>query len=131
MKIAMAAASLVLIAGGVTGCSSSASKEEFCNGYDDFIKALVDIDAEGENYGEKLKDAASEFEEVGTPEDIPDDAKEGLEIVFDTIQELDDDASPEDIENLDGDLSEDEQKKADAFEEYLEKTCPNAGENLE
>ena len=128
MKIGMVAASLVLVAGGATACSSSASKEDFCNGYEDFIQAL--IEAEGENYGEKLKDAASDFEDVGTPDDIPDDAKEGLEIVMDRIQEIDDDATPEDVQNLDQDLSEDEQKKADAFEEYLQKTCPDAGANL-
>lgn len=128
MKIGLVAASLVLVAGGATACSSSASKEDFCNGYEDFIQAL--IEAEGENYGEKLKDAASDFEDVGTPDDIPDDAKEGLEIVMDRIQEIDDDATPEDVQNLDQDLSEDEQKKADAFEEYLQKTCPDAGASL-
>jgi len=130
MKIGLVAASLVLIAGTATGCSSSASKEDFCDGYDNFIKALVDIDAESDDYGKKLKEAASEFEDVGTPDDISDDAKEGLEIVLDAIQDLDDDASAEDISNLDADLSEDERKKADAFEEYLAKTCPDAGSDL-
>ena len=31
---------------------------------------------------------------------------------------------------MDQDLSEDEQKKTDAFEEYLQKTCPDAGASL-
>ena len=128
MKIGLMAASLVLVAGGATACSNSASKDEFCNGYEDFIKAL--FKAEGDNYGEQLKDAASEFEDVGTPDDIPDDAKEGLEIVMEKIQEIDDDATAEDVQNLDEDLSEDDQKKADAFEEYLQKTCPDAGASL-
>jgi hypothetical protein len=130
MKIALVAASLVLVAGSATGCSSSASKKEFCSGYEDFIKALVDIDADEKNYGEKLKEAAKDFEDVGVPDDISDDAKEGLDIVFDAIEDLDDDASPEDINNLDKDLSKDEQEKADAFQEYLDKTCPDAGANL-
>jgi hypothetical protein len=130
MKIAVVAASLVLVASGATGCSSSASKKDFCNGYEDFIKALIGISADEKNYGEKVKDAASKFEDVGTPDDISDDAKEGLEIVFDAIKDLDDDASQEDISNLDADLSKDEQKKADAFQAYLEKTCPDAGQSL-
>jgi hypothetical protein len=130
MKIALVAASLVLVAGSATGCSSSASKKDFCSGYEDFIKALVDIDTDEKEYGKKLKAAAKDFEEVGVPDDISDDAKEGLEIVFDKIDELDDDASPEDISNLDSDLSKDDQKKADAFESYLEKTCPDAGASL-
>ena len=129
MKIGLVAASLVLIAGGATACSNSASKEDFCNGYDDFLQALADADAE-KNYGEQLKDAASDFEEVGTPDDIPDDAKEGLETVFDAIAELDDDATPEDIQKMNEDLSEAENKKAEAFREYLSKTCPDAGQNL-
>ena len=130
MKIGLVAASLMLIAGGATACSNSASKEDFCNGYDDFIQALADADAE-KNYGEQLKDAASDFEDVGTPEDIPDDAKEGLEIVMDAIQDLDDDATPDDISNMNEDLSEDDNKKAEAFQEYLAKTCPDAGQNLQ
>ena len=130
MKIALVAASLVLVAGSATGCSSSASKKEFCSGYEDFIKALVNIDEDEKEYGKKLKEAADDFEEVGVPDDIPDDAKEGLEIVFDKIDELDDDASPEEISNLDSDLSKDDQKKADAFEKYLEKTCPDVGQSI-
>jgi len=130
MKIGLVAASLVLIAGGATACSNNASKKDFCAGYDDFVQALADAD-EKKNYGEQLKEAASDFEDVGTPEDIPDDAKEGLEIVMEAIQELDDDATLDDVSNLSEDLSEDENKKAEAFQEYLSKTCPDAGENLD
>ena len=130
MKIGLVAASLVLVAGGATACSGSASKEDFCKGYDDFLQALADADSE-KDYGEQLKAAASDFEDVGTPEDIPDDAKEGLETVLEAIEGLDDDATPEDIQKLNEDLSEDENKKAEAFEEYLSKTCPDAGENLQ
>ena len=130
MKIGLVAASLVLVAGTATACSNSASKEDFCNGYEDFIKALIEVDPESDDYVEKLKDAAKDFEDIGVPDDISDDAKEGRDIVMDRIQDLDDDATPEDIANLDADLSEDEQKKADAFEEYLSKTCPDAGADL-
>ena len=130
MKIGLVAASLVLVAAGATGCSNSASKKEFCDGYENFIKALIDIDAEEKEYGKKLKEAASDFEDVGTPDDISDDAKDGLEIVLDKIKDLDDDATAEDVNNLDSDLSKDEQKKTDAFESYLGKTCPDAGASL-
>jgi hypothetical protein len=130
MKIALVVASLVLVAGSATGCSSSASKKDFCSGYEDFIKALVNIDAKDKNYGEKLKAAAADFEDVGTPDDISDDAKEGLKVVFDAIKNLDDNATPDDITNLNADLSKDEQKKADAFQSYLDKTCPDAGASL-
>ena len=130
MKFGLVAASLVLVVGTATGCSNSASKEEFCDGYEDFIKALVDIDPDAKEYAKKLKEAASDFEDVGVPDDISDDAKEGRDIVLDAIQDLDDDATPEDISNLDSDLSEDDRKKADAFEAYLAKTCPDAGGSL-
>ena len=131
MKIGLAAASLVLVAGGATACSNDASEKEFCDGYEDFISALVGIDQEGDNFVEDLKEAASDFEEVGVPGDIPDDAKDGRDLVLETIADLDDDATPQDVQELDKDFSEDEQEKADAFEKYLEDTCPNAGESLQ
>lgn len=130
MKIGLVVASLALVAGGVTGCSNDASKEDFCAGYEDFISAVFKVQADDKDYVEKLKDAAAEFEDVGTPGDIPDDAAEGRELVLKAIEDIDDDATPEDIADLESDFSEDEQKKADAFEEYLSKTCPDAGESL-
>lgn len=141
MKLGLLAASLVLVAGGAVGCggddggsggggggdSKAASKDDFCQSFQDFYDDLTSITGEEDNLGEILKDAAKQIEDTGTPEDIPDDAKEGLQLVLDQIAELPDDATADDIAGLEGDLSEDEQAKSDAFTDYLEKTCPDIG----
>ncbi len=137
MKLGLLAASLVLVAGGAVGCggddgdggsdTKTASKDDFCQAFQDFYDDLTSITGEEDNLGEILKDAADNIEDTGTPEDIPDDAKEGLQLVLDQIDQLPDDATAEDISGLEGDLSEDEQAKSDAFTAYLEKTCPDIG----
>ena len=143
MKLGLLAASLVLVAGAAAGCGgdsdsdgdrgadgggdSGASIEDFCGAFQDFYDDLTSVTGTEENLGEILKDAASQIEDAGTPDDIPDDAKEGLEIVLDQIDALPDDASAEDISGLNESLSEDEQAKSDAFTEYLNKTCPDIG----
>ena len=63
--------------------------------------------------------------------DIPADAKEGLKLTFDAIHDLPDDASAEDMAGMDADFSDAEQKKVDAFSDYLEKTCPDVGDSSE
>ncbi len=140
MKLGLAAASLILVAGGAVGCGGddgggdgggdsdkSASKDDFCGAFQTFYDDLQEVTGEEENLGEILKKAAKKIEDVGTPEDIPDDAKDGLEVTLDAIQDLADDASAEDMANLESELSEDDKKKTDAFSDYLDKTCPDVG----
>ena len=138
MKLAMTAASLILVVGGAAACGSddggsdkTASKDDFCGAFQQFYDDLTAsfTEEEPENLGKVLKDAAKKIRDVGTPKDIPEDAKDGLEITLDAIDDLPDDATSEDISNLEGDFSEEEKKKTEAFSDYLEKTCPDiAGE---
>lgn len=141
MKIALAVASLVLVAGGAAACGSDddsgdggdagsdkgTSKEDFCAAFQSFYDDLQSVTGEEEDLGKILKDAADKIEDAGTPDDIPDDAEDGLEITLDAIDELPDDASAEDIAGLESDLSEADQKKVDAFSDYLDETCPDIG----
>jgi hypothetical protein len=137
MKLGLVAASLILVAGGAVGCGDdggdggssdkTASKDDFCAAFQSFYDDLTSVGQDEQNLGKVLKDAADKIEDVGTPEDIPDDAKEGLGITLDAINDLPDDASPEDIAQIESDLSEDEKKKTDAFNDYLAKTCPDIG----
>lgn len=129
MKHALLAASLVLVAGTTVGCGggppTDASKEDFCGVFDDFFKTLGEMgeDAGDEEFVKALKDVGEELEEVGTPEDIPDDARRGFEKTLETIAELDDDASQEELDKIEEEFSKDEQKDSDAFDEYLSETC--------
>ena len=140
MKLGLLAASLVLVAGGAVGCGdddgsggggskadAAASTEDFCGAFQAFADDLTDLTGDEDNLGEILKKAAKRIEDVGTPEDIPDDAKEGLQLTLDAIGDLPDDASPDELDALEDEFSDADQKKADAFDDYLEKTCPDLG----
>jgi hypothetical protein len=106
----------------------SASVEEFCDGLDEFDE--VDDDASPEEQVDQAHEIADRLAEIGTPEDIPDDAREGFEIYLEAISEVD----AEDIEALDEveseeeladalGISSEEQEKITAFLEYTFETC--------
>ncbi len=138
-----ARSNIVLVAGGAVGCGGddgsggkdgggsddSASTEDFCAAFQAFSDDLEDVTGTEDNLGEILKKAAQRIEDVGTPDGIPADAKEGLQLTLDAIMALPDDASVEDMGGLEEDFSEEDQKKTDAFTAYLEKTCPELGDS--
>ena len=136
MKHSLLAASLVLVAAAAVGCGggggsggggtpSDASADDFCGVFDDFNAAVVELgeDAENSELIAALKDTGEELEEVGTPEDISDDARAGFELTVKTIEDLDDDASEKELESLEEDFSDEEKEQSDAFNEYLSETC--------
>lgn len=137
MKHALLAASLVLVAGATVGCGdgdtsdseagapTDASTEDFCGTFEDFYDEVRELgaDAKDEDVVKALKGIGEKLDEVGTPEDISDDAREGFELTVEAIDGLEDDASQEDIAKLEDEFSEDETKKTDAFDDYLAKTC--------
>jgi hypothetical protein len=140
MKLGLLAASLVLVAGGAVGCGDDggsgsakedegASTEDFCGAFEAFANDLKDVTGQEANLGEILKKAAKRIEDAGTPKDIPDDAKAGLQVTLDAIADLPDDASAQDMATLEDDFTEDDKAKTDAFSKYLEKTCPDLGDS--
>jgi hypothetical protein len=114
--------------GDADDAPKSASVEEFCEGLNEFDE--VDDDASPEEQVDQAHEVADRLSEIGTPEDIPDDAREGFEIYLEAISEVDAD----DIEALDDVESEEEladalgissedQDKITAFFEYTFETC--------
>jgi hypothetical protein len=85
MKKALRAASLLLVAGIATACGGddgagapeAASVEEFCKAWSD-----VAPHSKEEEFAEAVKP-------VGTPEDIPDDARKGFELLIDHTKDKD------------------------------------------
>lgn len=134
MRTALLAASIALVAGTTVGCGggppTDASKADFCGTFDDFYAdaAKLGEDSKDSDIVKALKDVGEKLEEVGTPEDMSDDAREGFELTVQAIKDLDDDATQEDIEKIDKGFSDDEQKSVDAFDEYLSTTCDDSGE---
>lgn len=120
--------------GDGSGAPEDASKEDFCKAYEaepEFDAAGLQ-DASPEEQAKAIKDALDElvdnFAEVGTPEDIPDDAREGFEISIDKAGDL----SQDDIEKaikekdedfLDADVSGDDKEKVDAFDDWARDYC--------
>jgi hypothetical protein len=118
---------------GGGGAPTDASEKDFCETQSSLLSDLMPDDMSNpelpsdEQMAKAVKDWGAELEEVGTPEDIPDDAKAGLGITLDAINDLPDDASQEDVIQIESSFSDDEKKKTDAFNDYLAKTCPDIG----
>ena len=131
MRHALIAAGLALVAGTTVGCGDSgpptdASTEEFCGVFEDFYADLAKLgaDAEAADAVAALKDVADRLQEIGTPEDISEEARAGFEVTVEAIENIDEDASEEDINKLlEENFSEEEKKQADAFNSYLGETC--------
>ena len=83
---------------------------------DDLTTAELPSD---EDMAKAVKDWGSRMEEVGTPEDISDDARKGFESVVDQAKEIDaSDFSMDNLEELEqggADASAEEKKQAEAF----------------
>jgi hypothetical protein len=138
VRPALAAASLVLVAGAAVGCDggdsgsghggSAPSTTEFCGALktfqDDFAGADPSKDLKG--YIQTLKRAADKLEDVGTPKDMSADAQDGFDLTVKKIKDLSDDATLDDLADI-GDVSDADQKKLDALDDYISKTCPDLG----
>jgi len=135
----LATAGLVLALGALAGCGgegegdgdaaadapTDASTEEFCGQY----LELVDLASFGES--DETSDAvaaakgwAADMGEVGTPSDIPEEAREGFEVMVRTFRAIDDDASVSDLETFGEEMTAAEEEAADAFATWASQTCP-------
>lgn len=130
-----AAGSAVLLAFTLAACGggapTDASKEDFCDAVnsdandEEFEKALEDKD--GGKLLDLIQEQVDEIEEVGTPEDISDDEREGFEILLEQVDNLSEDDIEQAINDqkdpFEADLSSDEKKKVDAYNKYETETC--------
>lgn len=108
------------------GPPDDASVADFCAAVDDKSWASgLDEGSSGEEIVDALGEWGDQLEETGTPDGIPDDAREGFEITIDTLHDLDADDfdSADDIGDVTGELSQDEQDKVDALNAYKTEKC--------
>lgn len=125
---------VTLALSGCGGPPADASEQDFCDAVTDLSWAEgLDEDSSGEDIVDALQEWAATMEETGTPEDIPDDARDGFEITIDELNGLD----PDDFENLedvgsveDG-LADEDQEKVDALDAYKDETCEASGEGTD
>jgi hypothetical protein len=105
--------SLTACGGGPGGdAPEDASVEDFCTAYAK-VATLED--------GQAIKDWSEEMAEIGTPEGIGDEEREGFVILVDAANDVDEDADVSDLEGKD--LSDDEEAAVTAFATYGTTTC--------
>ena len=135
MRLRLLLAGAALLAGGLTGCggggdgdgdADAPSTKEFCGALQDFQDDFADTDPtkDLQGYIKDLKAAADKLKSVGTPADMPDDARHGFELFVDQAKKLDENATLQDLENLGEDLSSGDQADGEAFSEWTTKNCP-------
>ncbi len=132
MRPGLLTASLVLVGASVVGCGgggapTDASEDDFCKELNS-VFTEVDLGGEGEDTTQQkmiaaIKTWAEDLEKLGTPENMPDEARDGFELMIKEVGDLDEDATTEDFINLEEDLSESETKASAAFEKYTTDTC--------
>ena len=133
----LAVATTALVLGGLTGCGGDddgggssapddASKEDFCSTFNGlYTDVMADVDPDDDSAAIKaLKSWVDDMKEVGTPEDMPEDARKGFEVFIDEASKIDDDASMDDLDSLGDDLSDEDNDAAEAFGEWATDNCP-------
>jgi hypothetical protein len=104
---------------------TDASPDAFCAQVHDFYSGVdrLGADASNREVAGLVKQLAGRLADVGTPGDIPGDARQGFELTLEEIRDLPDDASSADVAAIDADLGLEERRDTQAFDTYLALTC--------
>ncbi|MCY7397162.1 MAG: hypothetical protein LH468_13620 [Nocardioides sp.] len=134
-----ALAGLALVAGLVSGCggggggggaATDASEKEFCDSFTEFAASLQSADPEDTAAQiAAVKEAVGSLEEIGTPESISSEGREGFELFTGLVGDLDDDVSEDELNAIGEDLSDADDEKLTAFETYASQTCGSPAED--
>jgi hypothetical protein len=147
VRARLALTSTVLLVGAATsacgggGAPADASEKDFCDTQSSLFDDLLPEDManpelpSNEEMAQAVKDWGQELEEIGTPEDISDDARAGFEQLVEQAGEIDAaDFTIDRLEELEqggADASEAAQREAEAFADYLTETCGNPLDDIE
>lgn len=137
MRAAVTMAGMALVLAGLTGCggdddgggssaSGDASTDDFCAAFNGLYEKVLTQASEADSADmiKALKEWAADIEDVGTPDEMPEDARHGFEVFVDTAKDIDDDATLDDLQNLGDDLSEKDEKDGEAFSDWTTENCP-------
>lgn len=123
MRRLLAGAGLMLAAAFLTACGGppeDASEEDFC----DSFKELFAFDEKPSQ--DDWDEAVEKIKDTGTPEDIPDEAREGYEDIVEAMEDIDvddEDANKEAQEQFE------DSDQAKEFGEYYTETCAGLDED--
>lgn len=109
------------------GPAADASEDDFCGAFSN--EDLAEVDEEDfEAQADALHDYADALEDVGTPDDIPDDARDGYEVLLEAYRDIE--AGDLEDEDAQADLEEkykDDQDDIEAFFTYATEKCVPEG----
>ena len=120
---------LATACGGGSGAPADASKDDFCSAQSSLFTDLDLTDPEVELPTEKeMADAmhswAEKIEDVGTPENISDEARAGFEETVEAAKGVTEaDLTSPDLDALGSEMSEEAQQQVEAFTTYVDETC--------
>jgi hypothetical protein len=142
MKHALIAASLVLVAGLGAGCgggddqepetsptsasaTAASATEKFCEAYNSLGEEFeAGAQPKQKQVVQALKRWADELEQTGPPENMPPEARDGYELIVETVQKIEDDATQADVQKLTQAFSKAERVSSNEFGQWVQKTCP-------
>ncbi len=109
-----------------TSAPDDASTSDFCDGFNGLFEKVLAQATSGDSSAmiTALKDWAGDMEDVGTPSDMPDDARHGFELFVQQAKDLDEDATLADLESLGDDFSDADQADGQAFSDWTQENCP-------
>jgi hypothetical protein len=137
MRPAAAAGAAAVLALSLTACGggagsdapTDASTDDFCGAYQGFAEAMGGSGGEdiSEDAWNSVQDAIDEMAEVGTPEDISDEQRQGFEVFVNEISDLSyDDVKDASAEDEIVEVSEEDDAAVDEFGSYAGETCAEA-----
>lgn len=109
------------------GPAADASEEDFCEAFND--PSLTDVaEDDYEAQADALHNYADGLEDVGTPEGIPDDARNGYEVLVEAYHEIEaDDLEDEDAQAELEEKYKDDEDDIEAFFTYAAEKCVAGG----
>lgn len=130
MKSLLLAASLALVAAGVSSCGgdapTKAAEEDFCEAFTSLFADVPDSpDVDEADAVQAFRDWGERLEEVGTPEDMGEQARAGFERTLEVVRDLDEGVTLADFDSLGEDLPAQAQEQVEAFDAYAFDTCGN------
>ncbi|QBX55364.1 hypothetical protein EXE58_07790 [Nocardioides seonyuensis] len=120
-------AATAVACGGSDDAPTNASDKDFCEGQSSLMQDLATSaqkTPEPTELAELIQDWADEVEEIGTPDDIPEDARAGFETTLEQARDISaEDLEQDNLDKLGEDLSGEAEKQAEAFNRYVGETC--------
>ena len=107
------------------GPPTDASVEDFCGTFLDLIQKASQqgSDVSDADAVELAKEAADKLSEVGTPEDMPAEARRAFEKAIELIRSIPDGATQKEMDDIAADLTAEQQKDLQALTAYVTEKC--------